>query len=162
MANAMFDVLPANQSARGIPIEPSSLAFKIGSLTKSTNSSLYSARYYPTTIQHNAAFLEFVSHQTALEARVSLEDWASYLNQTQWERTKLDPQDIFAVLDALVCCVKSGLENSLRIQRSYRDENQILFLVQQMRIKILRCLGKADLGREMADEEELVMLMQRT
>lgn len=125
MANAIFDLLAANQITRGIPIGPSSLAWKIESLIKNTDSLSDNESYHSTTTELNAAFLEFISQQTALEVASLLREWATFFNRSSWGASGLDPEDLLAVLDTLVNYIKMGLENLLRTQRESCDSEEV-------------------------------------
>lgn len=171
MASAIFDVIAETQIARGVPLGPSSLGWKIDLLIKKTT--LFSSHdgYYSSTIILNAAFLELVSQQMSTEEIALLETWASHFITTRYGACDLNPGDHLAVLNALVDFIELGLKDLQRlgeenerfeqVEAFSRDRHGILLLVHEMRITTWRTLTVAALGRPLTDEEELVLLMSQ-
>ncbi|KAE8446986.1 hypothetical protein EG329_011468 [Mollisiaceae sp. DMI_Dod_QoI] len=172
MANAIFNLLATNQIARGLPLGPSSLAWKIGSLFKAIGAVLNQDDYHPTTIELNAAFLELISAQPHTEAKTLLEEWAFCSNGNHSRRSHPN-QDHLAVLEALVSYILSGLydvssmnegsiKNSIEQDEVSKKSHQVVLMVQRMRNRVQKIVMEAALGRAMTEEEELVMLVERT
>lgn len=176
MATAILDVLEANKTIRGVSRGPSSLAWKIGSLIKSTRLHPRPENhktYHPTTIELNAAFLEMISEEPPNEAKALLEEWAIYCIGSYWGGSTLDPQGHLAVLTALFFFVSSGVQEIIQIQEdSIKDQGngsgglpngeQVLRAVQKMRDNTRQALAEATLGRRLTDEGEIVFLMDNT
>jgi hypothetical protein len=173
MAHAISSVIKSNSTEiyRGLPLGPSSLAYSISSLIKTTISLSNHDSHHPTTIELNSAFLELVSQQQAMDIASLLKEWATYFNSSQWGETRLDPYDEGMVLDALVGYIKDGLSELVRMheqscisgeQREVfsKSVDRVLRLVQGMRNRASRTLIESRLGRRMTDEEELVWLIE--
>lgn len=170
MATAILDVLAANKVAKGVPLGPTSLAWKIGSLIKSTKAGPDQAGYHPTTIELNAAFLELVSEEPVGEAKVLLEEWAICCIGSHWGGSDLNAQDHLSILSVLVLFVSSGVQEIICIldQSTHSSEHYdgglancepVLRIVQRMRDKVRKTLAEAEIGRSLTDEEELVLLI---
>ncbi|CZR65488.1 uncharacterized protein PAC_15388 [Phialocephala subalpina] len=153
MATAIFDVLAANKIARGVPLGP----------TRATT----------TTLELNAAFLELISEEPVVEAKVLLEEWAIYCIGSRWGGSTLNPEDHLVVLSTLVFFFSSGLREIIIIQENLMKDSvddkgcnmtvdQVMRVVPQMRDKMRKTLAEAALGRRLTDEEELVLLMDNT